>query len=489
MFFLMNETVGRIGLPLRSIAVAESQTNLGWDVLLDLTAYRGALSDRLTVAIRAAIRDGRLPHHTALPPSRTLAAELGMSRWTVTRAYGQLIAECYLEARTGSATRVSWVPEQTGERPQPVRKPAIARRYDMEPGQPDLRAFPRRRWLQALATAAQTASYADLDYPEPGGTERLRTVLSAYLNRVRGAAATPGQVNVCFGAGQAMLRIATALRADGHTSIAVEDPGPTRLWQAATLAGLTLVPIPVDEHGMVVSMLADHPDVRAVCVGAAHHYPLGAVLAPARRAALLDWVRRVDGLIVEDDYDAEFRYNRPPTATIQGMEPRRVALLGSVTKTIGPTVGIGWAVTPPQWTDTLRTDDRLQIMPSSLTQLAFAEFIEAGAYDRHLRASRVRFRARRDTLIAALQRIPGCRIHGAEAGVHVLLDLPAGCDAAAVMWAGRRRGLFVYDIAGARIRPESYPGPTLMLGYANLADHLVEEAVTLLAGIIEAETP
>ena len=467
--------------------MAESQTNLGWDVLLDVSAHRGTLSARLTAAVRAAIRDGRLPHHTALPPSRTLASELGLSRWTVTRAYGQLVAECYLEARPGSATRVSWVPEQVGERQRTVpRPPQAAAPFDMMPGRPDLRAFPRRRWLQAMTVAAQTASYAELDYPESGGVERLRSVLAAYLNRVRGAAAASGQVNVCFGAGQAMLRIATALRADGHTTIAVEDPGPTRLWQAAKLAGLTLVPMPVDDHGMVVSALADHPGVRAVCVGAAHHFPLGGVLPPARRAALLAWARRVDGLIVEDDYDAEFRYDRAPTATMQGMEPRRVALLGSVSKTLGPTVGIGWAVAPPQWTDVLRTDDRLQLMPSALNQLALAELIESGAYDRHLRASRSRFRVRRNTLIAALGRIPDCRVHGAEAGVHLMLDLPAGCDAAAVMWTARPLGLVVADLTGARLQPDPIARPALMLGYANLADHAIDEAVRILADTIES---
>ncbi len=463
----------------------DAPTKLAWDVLLDLAGYRGGVADRLTTALRDAIRDGRLPHGTALPPSRTLAAELNLSRSTVTRAYGQLVAECYLEARTGSATRVRWTAEPVRRPPAPRRPPA-AIPYDMELGRPDLRAFPRRQWLRALGEAAQTASYAELDYPEPGGVQRLRTVLAGYLNRVRGAALEPGSVHVCFGAAHGMLRICSALRDSGHTAIAVEDPGPARLWHAARLAGLALVPVPVDGDGMVVSALADHPEVRAVCVGAAHQCPLGPALAPHRRAALLDWARRVDGLIVEDDWDAEFRYDRPAVATVQGMQPQRVALLGSVTRALGPAVGIGWLAAPPQWTVTLHDDDRLRLMPPALNQLALAAMLESGAYDRHLRASRSRFRARRGRLLRALDRIPGCTVRGADAGLHVLLELPAGCDAAAVVSAAFRQGLHVADLDNFRIRADPGAAPALVLGYGNLADAAVEDAVAVLRRTITA---
>lgn len=461
----------------------ESQTNLAWDVLLDLDGHSGSLSDRLTAALRDAIRDGRLPHGTALPPSRTLAAELDVSRWTVTRAYGQLVAECYLQARTGSATRVRWTPEPPSQ-VQPARRPPGAIPYDLVPGRPDLRAFPRRRWLHALGSAAQTASYAELDYPEPGGAHRLRTTLAGYLNRVRGAAADAGSVHVCFGAAQGMLRICTALRASGHTAIAVEDPGPTRLWQAARLAGLTLVPVPVDEHGLVVDAVTGYPGLRAVCVGAAHQCPLGPALAPHRRAALLEWARQVDGIVVEDDYDAEFRYDRPAVATMQGMAPNRVALLGSVSRTLGPSVGIGWLVAPPPWTRALHEDDQLLLMPPVLNQLALAMMLETGSYDRHLRAARSRFRARRGRLVAALSRIPGCTVRSAEAGLHVLLELPAGRDPGAIVAAAHRYGLDTGYLDEFRIRPDPDAPATLVLGYANLADTAVDEAVAILARTI-----
>jgi GntR family transcriptional regulator/MocR family aminotransferase len=283
-----------------------------------------------------------------------------------------------------------------------------------------------------------------------------------------------------------MLRICAALRASGHTAIAVEDPGPTRLWQAARAAGLTLVPVPVDGDGMVVSTLDGHPGVRAVCVGAAHQCPLGPALAPHRRAWLLDWARRVDGLIVEDDWDAEFRYDRPAVATVQGMQPHRVALLGSVSRALGPSVGVGWLVAPPQWTVTLHGDDELLLMPPVLNQLALAELLESGAYDRHLRAARSRFRARRGRLLQALRRIPGCPVRGADAGLHVLLELPAGCDAAAVVAAAYRRGLQISGLDDFRIRPDPDAAPALVLGYGNLADAAVEDAVDALRATISA---
>jgi GntR family transcriptional regulator/MocR family aminotransferase len=460
----------------------ESQTNLGWDVLLDMAAHRGTRSERLTAAIRSAIRDGRLPQHTALPPSRALADELGLSRWAVTRAYGQLVAECYLTARTGSATRVAWAPESTGRAPAPAPA-AQPMAYDMMPFRSDLREFPRRRWIQALTDAAQSASFSELDTPEPGGVWRLRTVLSAYLDRVRGAATEPDSVNICFGAGQGMLRICMALSAAGHTAIAVEEPGPTRLWQAAALAGLQLVPLPVDADGIVVERLDDHPGVRAVCVGAAHQCPLGYVLAPHRRSALLEWARRVDGLIVEDDYDAEFRYDRPAVAAMQGMAPNRVALIGSVSKSLGPAVGIGWAVTPPYLAARLRNDDELALMPTSLNQLALASMLESGAYDRHLRAARARFRARRDALLAALASLDGCTVRGAEAGLHVILDLPPGLESKPVKLAARRRGVSQTDLDAFRTRPD-LSQPALVLGYGNLADHAVGDAVRILGEVI-----
>jgi GntR family transcriptional regulator/MocR family aminotransferase len=459
------------------------QTNLAWETLFDLAGPSGApLHVRLAAAIRTSIRAGRLPLGAALPPSRTLAAELHVSRWTVTQAYGQLITEGYLTGRTGSATRVSW---SAGPDDAPVRPPAPPR-FDLNPGLADLRSFPRRKWVQALRTAAETVPYDQLNYSEPGGHARLRAVIAEHLHRTRGAVARPGLVSIYAGAGQSLLQVARALVAAGHTGIGVEDPGSERHWQAMRTAGLEPVPLPVDDAGLVVEALDAQPGLRAVCVSAAHHPATGCALAPHRRSALLDWARRVDALIVEDDYDAEFNYDRPAPPAMQSAAPDRVALLGSVTKTLGPTVGIGWVVAPPRWVDAVRAPHEVPLLPPMLNQVALAHFMESGAYDRHLRASRQRFRARRAALVAALgRRLPDLRIRGAEAGLHLLLDLPAGSDVKAVVAEARRRDLQLCNLEEMRFAPAPTE-PALLLGYSNLNDSLIDEAVAVLAEAIRA---
>jgi GntR family transcriptional regulator/MocR family aminotransferase len=460
--------------------------NLAWEALFDLEAAgRGPLHIRLTTAIRAAIRAGRLPLGAALPPTRTLAAELGVSRWTVTQAYSQLVTEGYLLARTGSATRVHWSPEPDDGRPVPRhRPPPPPARYDMDPCRCDLRAFPRRKWVEAVRVAAETVPFQQLNYSEPGGDGRLRELIAEHLNRSRGAVAKVATVSVFSGAGQAMLQIARALRVDGYTTIGVEDPGSERLWQAARTGGLSLVGLPIDDDGLVVDALDGHPDLRVVCVGPAHQPATGCVLAPHRRAALLAWAHRVDGLVIEDDYDAEFSYAGPAPPVMQGTDPGRVALLGSMSKTLGPTVGIGWVVTPGRWVDAVRSSHEMPLLPPALNQAALAHFMASGAYDRHLRASRVRLRARRARLIDALRRLlPDCRIRGADGGLHLLLDLPPGTDAARVVSAALRHDLQVYDLDEMRFAPDP-DAPALLLGYSNLTDALVEDAVEVLASVI-----
>src|SRR6202042_166813 len=279
-------TLGAIRWSLRSNDVAGMQTNLAWETLLDLPAHRaGPLHMRLAAAIRPPIRDGRTPLAAALPPSRTLAADLGVSRWTVTQAYAQLVTEGYLTARTGSATRVSWTPRPGRHEAarRPARPPgAVAdrpARFDLSSARPDLRAFPRRKWVEAIRTAAETAPFDQLDYAQSGGHPRLRAVLAEHLNRSRGAAADPATISVFSGAGQSMSQVSHALLADGQVAIGVEDPGSSRLWQAARTAGLELVGLPVDDDGLVVDELDKHSRLRAVCVGAARQVATGCVLA------------------------------------------------------------------------------------------------------------------------------------------------------------------------------------------------------------------
>ena len=482
--------VGAFGHRLRSNGVAGTQTNLAWETLLDLSAARpGPLHLRLRSAIRAAIRDGRLPLGAALPPSRTLAADLRVSRWTVTQAYGLLIAEGYLTGRTGSATRVSWSPDPGADadaRPAGQSEtPPRPARFDLSPGRPDLRAFPRRKWAEAVRAAAEAASFDQLDYSQSGGHPRLRAVLADHLNRSRAAAAAPGAISVFAGAGQSMSQVSHALLAAGHTAIGMEDPGSYRLVQAARMAGLELVGLPVDDDGLVVDELEKRPGLRAVCVGAARQIATGCTLAPRRREALLNWARRVDGLVVEDDYDSEFSYRRPALPVMHGTAPARVALLGSMNRTLGPTVNIGWVVAPQRWVQAVRTAGDIPVMPSALNQLALARFLESGDYQRHLRASRRRFRARRAALMGGLERrLPGYRIRGTDAGLDLLLELPPGSDAAAIIARAQRRDMQLCNVDDLRFRPD--PGkPGLLLGYGNLNDPVVEEAVAVLAEIIK----
>ena len=479
--------------------MAGRQANLAWDTLLDLSAARfkeaGPLHMRLAAAIRAAIRDGRLPVGAALPPSRMLSADLSVSRWTVTEAYSQLITEGYLAGKTGSATRVIWSP-RPGDEPrtgvtgrtlsaQPAR-PVPTAGFDLSSAHPDLRAFPRRRWVAAIRAAAETAPFDRLSYSEPGGLSELRAVLAEHLNRSRGASAEPGTVCVVMGAGQGMSRLCRALRANGHTAIGLENPGSSRLWQAAQEAGLELVPLPVDDDGLVVGALDRHPGLRAVCVGAARQVALGCPLGPRRRAALVDWARRVDGLVVEDDYYSEFSYDRPAPPVLQGTAKDRVALLGSMSQALGPTVAVGWVVAPGRWVQAVRAEHEIQLLPPALNQLALVQLMQSGAYDRHLRASRQRYRARRNTLLDALRRhLPEYRVRGAEAGLELLLELPPGTDVTAILRAAGRRGIELPNLDEKQLQPEPLD-LGLLIGYGNIKDTAIDAAIAALAEVIRA---
>jgi GntR family transcriptional regulator/MocR family aminotransferase len=428
---------------------------------------------RLAAALRTAIRSGRIGTGAALPPSRTLAATLGCSRWVVTQAYAQLASEGYLTGQAGSGTTVQWAPEPDAVLTRPRR--TTRARYDLTPGLPDLRAFPRRRWAEAVRTALATATDADLGYPPSAGHPRLLATLAEYLTRSRGALAHSDTLTVCAGIGDGLQRLYPALTRAGHTAIAVEDPGWGRAQLLADAAGLRVVPVPVDEDGLRVDLIP--AGIRAVVVSPAHQFPTGTVLAPARRAALVGWARTVDGLIVEDDYDAEFRYDRRPVGALQGLEPARVVLLGSVSKTLAPAVGIGWAVAPAAWSRALR----VRHPPPVLHQLSFAEFLTSGGYDRHLHRCRQRYRARRDMLVAALARcLPEARVHGVAAGLHLLLYLPDR-DLSAVVEQAASGGTTLAELAWYRLRP----GPSaLVLGYGNLTDSAIEPAVRALAAAV-----
>ncbi|MEU6228305.1 PLP-dependent aminotransferase family protein [Streptomyces sp. NPDC047042] len=468
------------------VSQTNSRTNPAGDLLLHLGgADDGPLHERVKRALRAAIREGRIEVGTALPPSRQLAADLGCSRWAVTEAYGQLVAEGYLEARTGSATRVCWSNTPDADAPDRAAPQAAVARFDLAPGLPDLRAFPRRRWADAVRAQVTEAEFTEFGYPQSGGHPRLRRLLAEYLARSRGVVADARDVTVCTSVTDGVRRVCHTLRAQGITAVGCEEPGWTRLREVIRAAGLDAVPVPTDEGGLCTEDLAGHAGLRAVLTTPAHQFPLGSVLVPERRAALLHWARRVDGVVLEDDYDAEFRYDRRPVAALQGMDPSRVILFKSLSKIISPALGIGWIVAPPRWTTRLHEADQAATQPPTVDQLAFATLLESGAYDRHLRACRQRYRKRRDALVRSLAtHIPAAPISGVAAGLHLILGLPADVDTAAVVNGAARRSLRVAELA-AYHATEARGEHGLVLGYGNLADSAVEEAVRRLREAIE----
>ncbi len=468
--------------------MARAQTNLAWDTLLQIDRGRsaGALHARLTQALRDAIRTGRIPSGSALPPSRQMASDLGCSRWVVTEAYEQLVSEGYLEARVGSGTRVRLSDQEMPVATAGVAVPRPAPRFDLSPGSPDIRSFPRAAWARAFRETIASMQHADFDYQTRGGHPRLRQVLAEYLRRVRGAEVHWQEVTITSGILDGITLVARALAAAGYKSIALEEPSWDRLFLGVRTAGLAIVPIPVEPEGMRVGLLAARK-VRAAVVAPAHQFPTGAVLSPEGRSALLEWVRAVNGLILEDDYDAEFRYDRRPVGTLQGTDPAHVALFGSLSKTLAPAIGVGWIVTPRVWTEAVQAAEARMTGASTLEQLSLAQLIETGAYDRHLRAVRRRYRARHDRLVAAIaRRLPECALSGAAAGLHLLLTLPSGLEGAAVARAASVRGVRLTDLRTCMLNGRKGPTEGLVIGYGKLDDAVVESAVDALAGAIHS---
>jgi GntR family transcriptional regulator/MocR family aminotransferase len=461
-------------------------TNLSWDALVQLDrAEPGPLHAKVTTSLREAIRSGRIPAGSALPPSRLLADELDCSRWVVTEAYAQLVAEGYLEARVGSATRVAIAAADTEHAVAPrTNRRASPPPLDLAPGLPDLRWFPRSRWLRAQRAVASETPASELGYGPVRGHYALRAVLAGYLGRVRGAVVEAGNVTICASVTEGVTSLCRLLSSLGFSAVAVEEPGWRRLAAAAELAGIETVPVRADGDGLVVQDMYEHPRVRLVIVSPAHQFPMGSVLSPFRRAALIDWARRTGGLILEDDYDAEFRYDRRPVGTVQGRDPSVVVLFGSLSKTLAPSVGIGWMVTPPHLTEAVRRSGIRLAAPPVLDQLTLAAFIDSGDYDRHLRSSRKRYRLRRDALIQALsERLPAARVSGVAAGLHLLIDLPGGTDVAMVTAAAGSLGVRVSNLDAFRAEPDP-ANPGLVLGYGNLADGEIDQAVERLAEAI-----
>jgi GntR family transcriptional regulator/MocR family aminotransferase len=452
--------------------VSENQAR---ELLVAITRGAGPLQRQVEDQLRAAIRAGSLVAGERLPSSRVLAADLEVSRGVVSDAYAQLAAEGWLVVEPRMGPRVAEMSLRAGFVGAAPTNPArSAVRYDLRPGRPDLSRFPRADWVRSVSAAVRAAGDAELDYPPIAGVARLRRVLAAYRGRVRGTLATGEDVLIGLGAAQGFIAIAVAL---GGARVAVENPGHVGIRELLAVRGLDPAPVRVDEEGIVVDELPD--DVRAVLVTPAHQFPTGVVMSAGRRAELLAWAERRDAVIVEDDYDAEYRYDRAPVGALQGLRPDLVLHIGSVSKTLAPALRLGWLIAPPAWRERLlAAREGLDHGLPALEQLALADFIERGAYDRHIRRSARTYRRRRDALLAALaDALPDATVSGAAAGLHVAVHVP-GADEAALVQACRGLGV-VLD--GAAQHGAHTGGATLLISFAAVPDAAAGHVAELLA--------
>ena len=435
------------------------------------------LYEQLEHRLRAAIRDGRLAAGARLPSSRGLAAELGISRGVVTSAYEQLAAEGYLDSRRGAPVRVAQAVR--AQPPRPPAPPLTAKfAYDFTPGLPDLAGFPRERWLRSLRVAWRESALDAVGYGDPRGPSELREALADYLGRVRGAAADPEHLIVCTGFRQGLALTCRWLLASGIDRVALEDPG----WHAQRLivedAGLAVTPVPVDQHGIDVAAL-ERSGADAVIVTPAHQFPTGAVLAAPRRAGLIEWAERGDRLIIEDDYDAELCHER--VGSLHGLAPDRVLYIGSASKRLTPGMRLGWML-PPSWMSwALISAKAIEDAGSEVAgQLALADFIVRGEFERHLRRMRLHYRQRRAALLAALaHELPSWRPVATVDGLYVTAVLPDHLDEPALLAAAARVGVGIEGLSLHSYTGGSPPG--VVLGHGCMAEPAIERGVELLA--------
>src|SRR5215208_4500103 len=446
-------------------------TGLGPELLLRLDRDSAEpLRAQLEHELREAIRSGRLAPGERLPSSRAMAQELGVSRGMVTDCYTQLQAEGYLTGRTGSATRVAESAAQPAAATQRegTSVPAKQVSIDFRHWVPDLTSFPRNDWSWALRQACRDVSAMDLGYQDYRGSAQLRQVIAGYQRRVRGAVAAPDRIVIVCGVKQ----------------VAFENPGHADQRDGAPLVGVEPVPVNVDEYGVDVGALAA-TKAQAVVLTPAHQSPSGVVLAPERRQALIEWATANDAILIEDDYDAEFRYDREPVGVLQGLAPDRVALVSSVSKTLAPGVRVGWVICPAHLAEDVARHKEIEDRGFPIIdQLALACLIESGRYDRHLRRMRGVYASRRQALADALQRhAPTVELRGLAAGFHAVVMLPEGADEHAIAAAAESRGVGVYPVADSRFGPEPWP-PALVLGFSNLHEDAIDRGIARIADLL-----
>jgi GntR family transcriptional regulator/MocR family aminotransferase len=462
------------------------ETSQPIELLLSVTREGpGTLGAQIEDQLRRAIREGALRSGARVPSTRDLARQLGVSRRIAVDAYAQLAAEGYLSLRQGARPSVSEAAAVAAAEVEAVA-PAQRPRFDFRPSVPDVSTFPRTAWLRSLREALATMTDADLEYGDPRGVEVLRSALADYLGRVRGVVADPARVVVTCGYSQGLGLVCGALATRGSKRVALEDPCSPEQRLIVAAAGLEPVPIGVDDAGIRVDEL-ERSEADAVVLTPAHQHPTGALLSGERRTALLAWLRTRGTIAVEDDYDAEYRYDRAAVGAFQGREPDRIVYAGSASKTLAPALRIGWLVVPPALLEAVSREKLLADQGTArIEQHAFADFLARGELDRHLRRMRVRYRGRRDALVAALaEALPEAKVHGIAAGLHAAVQLPAGYDELAIRDEARRRRIHFNTMSDYRPVSKDFP-PTLMLGYGQASEAAIRAGVAQIAEAVRA---
>ena len=509
-------------------APADRSTTAGSDFLqLDIgDAPAGGRADWLTRRLREAIGDGRLPVGSRLPATRALAAELRVSRGVVTEAYQRLAEDGHVSGRgragtvvvaagkRSSATGVSGQGSGFGAGSEagglggagsgaggsstagcgagevfavPPGADAfdalrsVPGRIDLSPGVPDLGAFPRAAWLRAERAVLRTLSASDFGYGDPRGTPVLRQAVARWLARYRGFLVEPDEVVIVAGVAQALGLLAQVLRRDGVTGVAVEDPGSLGARQHLRNWELDTPPVPVDGEGIRVDALRAG-GAAAVLLTPAHQFPTGVVLSGGRRRELMRWAD-AGGLVIEDDYDAEHRYDRPPVPALRAMIPERVCYAGSVSKVLAPALRVGWLIVPGAYRDRVVEAKRYADLGNAvLPQLVLAELMGSGELERHLRFVRRRHRRRRDVMIEAIARhLPDAVVHGAAAGLHLLITFDDGVSDTALAAAALARGVKAQPLSWHAQEPGR---PGLVLGYGASAPTDIADGVAVIADVL-----
>ena len=458
-----------------------------WSALLTGSTGQRVSRRRLENEIRAGILSGQLAPGMRLPSTRHLATDLGVSRGTVVETYAQLVAEGWLVARVGSGTTVTTPGELWGidpvERLRPQPRAAIDLRFQAN----DAGGFPLNPWLRATRRAAADPDFTSADHRAPQGSPALREELCSYLGRTRGVRTTPENIIVTTGFIQSLGLISEVLARLGKSKLAVEDPSFPFLRAVATAHGQDVVGVPVDEDGMATELL-DTPRLQAlppsgVMLSPARHFPLGANLSPERRLHIVEWAQAHDAYIIEDDYDGEFRFDRRPVGSLQGLDPQRVIYAGTSSKTLGHGLRLGWVAAPPELTPALVWAKQLADgFTGLLPQLALLEMLRDGSFARHVRGRKVTFRQRRDVLRSAIEeRVPSVRVRGISAGLNAVLQLPEGVDERAVLYTLADRGVLLSGLArdGYWMQPGPHPA-SLLLNFAIPSDAHFRRGVEIL---------